>query len=265
MRCTARSTSCSFYCVGTTTGGIRQTMHRICAAFVPQPSAVGSNAVGPRTRLIARGCADYPPSRQTNLRAQIITTHQAAGMGPTHPVRNNSSKTCRNDIDAAEMSLLAPLLRLFRQNCGAEIDMSATSTSSRHRFNMFSTNHFSLGYAGRTEPSPCLDHRESRQQGACGVDSLQGDSNQSTSTSIRMARHGDVTFVQTALKTTYEQKQSWRVRINSDEDDKCGLSFITLCQNRSLNTLNAGYRIHCLRGPMLTQSNRREKKKEIMP
>ena len=41
---------------------------------------------------------------------------------------------CRNDIDVAGMSLSAPLLRRFRQNGGAEIDISSTSTSFRHRF-----------------------------------------------------------------------------------------------------------------------------------
>ena len=65
----------------------------------------------------------------------------------------------RNDVDSAEMSISAPLLLLFRQNYGAEIDVLAMSTSFRHgaeidistfrfvsfRFDVFSTNHFSLG------------------------------------------------------------------------------------------------------------------------
>ena len=53
------------------------------------------------------------------------------------PVISNLSKRCRNDVNVAKMSITAPLLRLFRQNRGAEIDNLAASTS-------FSTNLFSL-------------------------------------------------------------------------------------------------------------------------
>ena len=36
-------------------------------------------------------------------------------------VRNDWSKRCRNDIQVAKMSISAPLFRLFRQICGADI------------------------------------------------------------------------------------------------------------------------------------------------
>ena len=38
-------------------------------------------------------------------------------------------KRCRNDVDVAEMSMSAALLR--RKNCGAEIDIDIVSTSFR--------------------------------------------------------------------------------------------------------------------------------------
>ena len=42
------------------------------------------------------------------------------------PVRNDLSKRCRNEFDVPKMSMLAPPLRLFRQNCDAEIDINTS-------------------------------------------------------------------------------------------------------------------------------------------
>ena len=46
------------------------------------------------------------------------------------PVRNDLSKICCNDV--AIMSISVPLLRPYRQNYGAEIDIWAISTSFRN-------------------------------------------------------------------------------------------------------------------------------------
>ena len=46
------------------------------------------------------------------------------------PVRDNLSERCRNDVDYVTETSISPP-RLFRRNCGAEIDILATSTSFR--------------------------------------------------------------------------------------------------------------------------------------
>ena len=51
-----------------------------------------------------------------------------------YPVRNDLSKRSRKDVDVTIMSISAPLLRLFRENCGAEIEIFASLTSFRHLF-----------------------------------------------------------------------------------------------------------------------------------
>ena len=68
---------------------------------------------------------------------------------------------CRKDVDVdvAKMSMSAPLLRLFRQNCGAQIDISR----HRHRFDIFSTNHLSLRTVESALADPELRSKRPRE------------------------------------------------------------------------------------------------------
>ena len=54
------------------------------------------------------------------------------------PVRNNFSKSSRNDVDVATVSISAHCVY-------SDKILVPKSTSFRHHFDMFSTNHFSVG------------------------------------------------------------------------------------------------------------------------
>ena len=59
-------------------------------------------------------------------------------------MRYDLSERRRNDVDVAKLSISEPQFSRKRRNSGAEIDISATH---RHRFDIFSTLHFSPGWA----------------------------------------------------------------------------------------------------------------------
>ena len=76
------------------------------------------------------------------------------------PVRKHLSKRRRNDVDVAKMPISAPnFCRIRRNNSGAETGILVTPTSFQHRFDIFSTNHFSLGMmSAYTKISPTPRH-----------------------------------------------------------------------------------------------------------
>ena len=68
---------------------------------------------------------------KSHVRSEVRGRGLATGCSPTHFVEK-ISKQCRDDVDVPEMSISPPQFCRNRRNSGAAIDISRTSTSSRH-------------------------------------------------------------------------------------------------------------------------------------